>query len=90
MEVRMADDVARAPTWKRVVASILDFFTIFAVGGYVIAKLTNSTTENGFSLNGAPALVLFALIIIYFFAGRRYAGGTLWDRIFGIRRPQPS
>jgi len=85
----MAMDVRAASMWKRVVASILDFFTIFLGGGYLIAKLTGNTTENGFALNGAPALALFALIVVYFFVGRKFAGGTLWDRIFGIARPQP-
>jgi hypothetical protein len=45
--------------------------------------------DGGFTLNGWPAVVWFALIVAYFFIGRRYAGGTLWDRVFGIRRPQP-
>ena len=72
-----------------VVAAILDFFTIFMAGGYVIARLTGGTTEDGFNLKGGPAFVLFAVIVIYFFVGRRYAGGTLWDRIFRIARPQP-
>jgi hypothetical protein len=86
---QMAEAVAPAATWKRVVASILDFFTIFIAGGYVIARLTGGMTEDGFNLKGGPAFVLFAAIIIYFVVGRLYAGGTLWDRIFRIARPQP-
>lgn len=82
--------VPRAATWKRVLASILDFFTVFFVAGYVIGWFTGNTTATGFKLEGAPALVLFAAIIAYFYIGRRHAGGTLWDRIFGIARPQPS
>jgi hypothetical protein len=85
----MSETDARAPTWKRVVAAILDFFTVFFVGGYVIARLTGGITPDGFNLNGGPAFGLFALIVVYFFVGRRYAGGTLWDRIFRIKRPQP-
>ena len=85
----MADTVERAATWKRVVAAIFDFFTIFMAGGYVIARLTGGMTEDGFNLKGGPAFALFAVIVIYFFVGRRYAGGTLWDRIFRIARPQP-
>lgn len=79
-----------AAIWKRVVASILDFLTVFLVGGYVIGALTGNTTSEGFQLSGWPALVLFAIIVVYFYVGRRRLGGTLWDRIFGISRPQPT
>ncbi|MEZ5870347.1 MAG: hypothetical protein R3D32_00630 [Nitratireductor sp.] len=72
-------------TWRKVVAAILDFFTIFFVGGYIIAKLTGNTTEGGFELNGTPALVLFAVMIAYFWLGSKYAGGTLWQRILKVR-----
>ena len=86
----MTEPAKRAPVWKRVIASILDFFTAFFVFGMAIAYVTGQTTSKGFSLTGLPALVLFALVVVYFFVGRRYLGGTLWDRIFGIARPQPA
>ncbi len=86
----MTNPGAPAPTWKRVVAAVLDFFMIFFVGGYVIASMTGMRTPDGFNLTGMPALALFALIVAYFYVGRRYAGGTLWDRILGITRPQPT
>ena len=79
----------RAATWKRVTAAILDFLTIFFLGGYAIGSLTGDTTADGFNLTGLPALVLFAVIVVYFYVGRRHLGGTLWDRIFRIARPQP-
>ena len=85
----MAEDVERAATWKRVVAAMLDFFTVFFAGGFLIGWATGNLTQSGFQLNGWPALVLFALIVAYFIIGRRFAGGTLWDRIFRIARPQP-
>lgn len=84
-----ASPVARAAMWKRVIASILDFLTIFFGGGMLIGTLTGNATADGFKLDGAPALALFALIIVYFYVGRRHAGGTLWDRVFSIGRPQP-
>jgi hypothetical protein len=28
------------PTWRKVVAAILDFFTLFLVGGWIVARLT--------------------------------------------------
>ena len=75
--------------WKRVVAAILDFITAFFVIGYVIATVTGGATSGGFNLSGLPAVALFVLVAAYFFIGRRYLGGTLWDRILGIGRPQP-
>lgn len=70
-----------AATWRKVVAAILDFFTVFFVGGYLIGMMTGGTTETGFKLSGMPAVALFALIIAYFVIGRKYLGGTLWQRI---------
>ncbi|NJM81574.1 MAG: hypothetical protein HC844_02985 [Tabrizicola sp.] len=73
----------RPKTWKVVAAAILDFILVFVVGGYVIALLTGSTTENGFQLNGWPVLLLIAVIILYF-RGMKRVGGTLFKRLFGI------
>ena len=85
----MANAIDRAPTWKVVLAPILDFFMVFLAGGYVIGAVTGMRTAEGFNLTGWPALLLFAIVIAYFIVGRRFAGGTLWDRFFGIARPQP-
>ena len=81
--------MAPAAVWKRVLASILDFVTVFFVAGYPLAYATGNLTADGFSMNGGPALLLLIIVGAYFFVGRRYAGGTLWDRIFHIGRPQP-
>lgn len=70
-------------TWKVIVAAILDFLLVFLGGGYVIAKLTGGITEGGFELNGWPAFLLFALIILYFW-GMSRTGGTVFRRLFGI------
>jgi hypothetical protein len=85
----LSEPAERAATWKRVTASILDFFTAFFLGGYLIGWATGGITAEGFNLTGGPALILFAVIVLYFYLGRRWAGGTLWDRIFRIARPQP-
>ena len=77
----MTDIVKPAATWRKVSAAILDFFTIFFVLGYTIAQLTGDVTNDGFKLEGMPALVMFALIAIYFVAGTKYLGGTIWQRI---------
>ena len=71
-------------TWKVVIAFILDLLTSFILFGYLIAKLTGNTTENGFQLNGLPALVLFAAVIAYMWFMPRF-GGRLWQRILGAR-----
>jgi hypothetical protein len=86
----MPDTIQAAPVWKRVLAAILDFFTIFFGVGMLIALASGQTTSSGFNLSGWTALLLFALIVAYFVVGRKYVGGTIWDRIFGIRRPQPN
>jgi hypothetical protein len=85
----MPDPVSPAPVWKRVLASILDFVMVFSVGGYVIGAATGGLKPGGFDISGWPAALLLALIVVYFYVGRRVAGGTLWDRFFGISRPQP-
>jgi hypothetical protein len=85
----MSEVIERAAVWKRVTASILDFFTVFSACGYAIGHFTEQTTANGFNLKGTSAFMLLAIVVVYFFVGRRVAGGTLWDRIFRIKRPQP-
>jgi hypothetical protein len=78
-----------ASAFRRGVAAFLDFLTVFFVGGMVIGRVTGETIDGGFLLSGSPALALFALIIVYFYVGRKLLGGTLWDRLLGIARPQP-
>ena len=72
-------------TWRKVGAAILDFITIMLVAGYGIAYLTGNITEEGFKLEGGPAFVLFAIIVLYFVIFTRYLGGTLWQRLLGAR-----
>lgn len=70
---------------RKVIAAILDFFTIFFIGGYAIGKLTGGTTESGFKLEGMPALLAIALIILYFVVGSK-TGGTIWQRVLGVKK----
>lgn len=72
-------------TWRKVVAAILDFVFVFFAGGYVIAYLTGSLTEEGFNLQGGSAFILFAVVILYFLLFSRYLGGTLFQRLLGVR-----
>jgi hypothetical protein len=71
---------------RRVIAAVLDFFTIFFVGGFAIGAVTGEAKLGSFNLQGTTALLLFALIAVYFFVGSRYLGGTLWQRILRTRR----
>ena len=75
----------KVSTFRIVMAAILDFFTIFIIGGYLVARITGNTTDGGFQLEGVSALILFAIIIAYFVLGR-YIGGTLWQRILKTKR----
>ncbi len=80
MNTRRKPSIARRAT-----VGILDSITAFAVGGYVIAKLTGNISQNGFQLNGMPAIVLFALIVAYFVVCTIFLDGTLWQRILRTR-----
>ncbi len=60
-------------------AFLLDFFTVFFVAGYAIAKFNHSSF-----LGGKTALLAAAIVIFYFVIGK-YVGGTLWQRITRIK-----
>jgi hypothetical protein len=86
------------PTWKRVVAGILDFLLASLVFGFVLGKIfpaephavpnfPGATTTELFGLSGWPALLLLALIIAYFVILGR-TGGIIFQRLFGMRRAE--
>lgn len=83
----MQDNQQPVAYWRVILAAVLDFLTAFLVMGYLVAKVTGSTTENGFSLSGGPAILFFALVVAYFVIGHR-RGGTPWRRILGVP-PRP-
>jgi len=72
-------------TWRKVLAAVLDFLTIFIFGGYVIGYLTGSLTPGGFQLRGGPAFALVAAMIAYFIVFTKYLGGTPWQRVLKVR-----
>lgn len=72
--------------WRKVLAAMLDFFFVLYIAGYVVSYLTGNLTNDGFKLEGAPAMVVFALIAIYFVVFTRFLGGTLWQRVLGVKR----
>jgi hypothetical protein len=75
----------RASTWRKVLAIFLDLIFVFVIGGYAIAAFTGNTTSEGFKLEGAPALLLFGLVILYFIVFIRFLGGTVFQRLLGAR-----
>ena len=72
-------------TWRKVVAAILDFIFVFAIAGYAIGYMTGSLTDEGFSLQGWSAFILFAAVILYFVVFTRYLGGTVFQRLLRVR-----
>jgi uncharacterized membrane protein YoaK (UPF0700 family) len=85
----MSNPLKPVPKLRMFLADLFDFFTIFALGGYLVAKLTGNTVEYGFKLTGAPALLLLAVIIAYFVIGNRFFRSTLWKHILGVAKPAP-
>jgi uncharacterized membrane protein YoaK (UPF0700 family) len=78
-------DAKPVSTWRKVLAGILDFFTIFFVAGYLIGYATGNLTADGFELKGGPAFLFFAAVIAYFVMFSKYLGGTLWQCILNTR-----
>jgi hypothetical protein len=71
--------------WRKITAAALDFIFVFFIAGYFVGYLTGNLTSNGFELKGAPALFVFAAIALYFVVFTRFLGGTLWQRVVGVR-----
>ncbi len=74
-------EAAKPATWRVVIAFILDLIFSFFVIGYLIAAVTGDTTDGGFELTGLPAIILFALWILYM-VGMPRLGGRLFQRLF--------
>ncbi len=84
------------PLWKRNVAGVLDFLLAFVVFGFLFNKLfghqphpptisSGVTTTEVFGLDGWPTLLTIVLVIIYFVVLGR-TGGTVFQRLFGMKR----
>lgn len=72
-------------TTRKVFAAILDFIFVMVIAGYAIGYMTGNVSDEGFELKGGPAFLLFAIIILYFVVFTRYLGGTVWQRLLGVR-----
>lgn len=78
--------IRQPSTWRIVLAAILDFFTAFWIFGYLVALFLGGVTESGFRLQGMPAVIMMAMIVVYFIVFNRYLGGTVWKRILKAKR----
>jgi uncharacterized RDD family membrane protein YckC len=76
--------MAYAPVGRRALAAVVDVVLLFALG-WVIAVLTGNTTDGGFSLEGAPAVLLFLLWFGYFVVTELTLGASLGKRVAGVR-----
>jgi len=91
----MAKYQSPQPLWKRNAAGILDFLLVLIVGGNLLAKLPGNhppapvipgaTTTQVVAIGGWPALALIIVIIAYFVILGR-TGGTVFQRVFGMKR----
>lgn len=70
--------------WRIILAAVLDFISSLIVFGLIIAAFAGNLTENGLTLSGLPALIPFSLVFLYFWAFKRYFGGTIWKRILKV------
>ncbi len=73
------------PFWRRCLAAVLDFTTVFVIGGYAIFEWSAGLQRSGFQLNEAPVLLLIAFASIYFYLGWSHYDGTIWQRILKAR-----
>jgi uncharacterized RDD family membrane protein YckC len=90
-EATAAPGPALAAMGDRFLAVVLDAVlgaAIFAVTGMAIARRGGGLTENGFSLQGAPALLAMGLTalagFLYYWLGEGLFGATLGKGIVGI------
>lgn len=76
------------PTWKVVLAFLLDLYAAFYFFGCLIAwwtdKLEIGFFNFSFDLEGVSALVLYSLILAYFIVMNKFFNGTFGRKIFGV------
>ena len=90
------------PMWKRSTAGILDFFLAFVVCVFLSSRFISDIAHQPFvgepvlsmglngeniEIRGVPALFAIALMVSYFTILSR-TGGTVFQRLFGMKRFQ--
>jgi hypothetical protein len=74
------------PVWKRNLVGILDFLLAFVGFGFLLATLGFGTRlQGGFNFGPGPSLLLLLMIVAYFAVLGR-TGGTVFQRLFGMKR----
>jgi len=68
----------------RILAGIIDTI-ILAIVFYGIAAITGQTTENGFELDGGPAVLAFAVYFLYFIVLEAMTGATIGKMLLGLK-----
>ena len=68
----------------RILAGIIDTI-ILAIVFYGIAAITGQTTESGFELYGAPAVLAFAVYFLYFIVLEAMTGATIGKMLLGLK-----
>jgi hypothetical protein len=97
----MATYTPPQPMWKRNLAGILDFFLALFACVYGVSKIFATPSDGPdtfgkpfasfnfgdatYELGGWPVLLAFALIIAYFVILGQ-TGGTVFQRLFGMKR----
>ncbi len=73
---------------RRIGAALVDLVVVVALVVVLGLLIGESESGNGrvqVSLNGGPALVGFALALLYYFASEAISGRTLGKRLLGVR-----
>ncbi|MFZ2003587.1 MAG: RDD family protein [Stellaceae bacterium] len=68
----------------RVVEGIIDLVITFVIL-WIVASFTGQTTENGFYLTGAPALIGVVISIVYFVVMEALFGATVGKLLLKLR-----
>ena len=69
---------------RRAVAVIIDSILLCVVA-YIIAMFTGGTTDTGFNIQGAPAILFFAIALTYYVVMEKTSGATLGKRAMGLK-----
>jgi hypothetical protein len=96
LEDQMATYDPPQPLWERNAAGVLDFLLSIFVFGFLFNRIfghqphppvinSEVTTTELFGLDGWTALLTILLVIAYFVVLGR-TGGTIFQRLFGMKR----
>lgn len=69
--------LARPAFWRRGLAGLFDFLTVFFVGGYLVGSLTGRRRKTGLICAAWRRSRCLAPIVPYFYLGWKVLGGTV-------------